>query len=91
MKVPYEEKLTENTIHAHGGFIPKPEKVGTVIQTLCQFQQMYDLDLSSEDKIHILIESCTIGKRKMEKYMPLLKGSMFAHLEQSNDIFVVIS
>lgn len=89
MKVAYEEGLTENAIYAHSCFVPKPEKVGSIILSSCQLQELYELDLSTEEKINELLGNCHIGKRKMDKYKNLLTPSRVSILGQARDIFIV--
>jgi len=89
MKVAYEEGYTENAIHAHSGFVPIPEKVGSVLINSAQLQELYESDLSSKEKIDELMEKCTIGKRRMERYKPLLQEDKIHLLAQARDIFVV--
>ena len=89
MKIAYEEKLTENAIHAHRNFVPKKERVGNILLSSQQLQQMYELDLSSSDTINALVEKRKIGKRKMEKYKPLLEEDKIASIGYARDIFIV--
>lgn len=89
MKFSFEEGLTENTIHAHSDFVLKDERIGSILLSGKQLQEMYTLDLSSEEKIMNLVKACKIGKRKMEKYTSLLAPERISMIEQARDIFIV--
>lgn len=89
MRIAFEEGYTENSIHANSGFVPLPEKVGSVLISHSQIQKLMELDLSSEEKVNELLANCKIGKRRMERYSPLLTPDKIILLGQARDIFII--
>lgn len=89
MRIAFEEGYTENSIHANSGFVPLPEKVGSILVSPSQIQDLMDLDLSSEEKVKELLANCRIGKRRMERYSFLLRPDKIGLLAQARDIFLI--
>lgn len=85
----YEEKITGNMCFCHSEFIPKGQIVDNIYLKPEQIQQMYELDLSTPEKVRALVDKCEFDKDRAEKVRVLTRGKSIYKIEQARDIFVI--
>lgn len=85
----YKEKMTDNRYCCHSEFIPRGQIVDHIYLSDKQIQAMLNLDLSSPQKVRILVEKCTFDKERERKVHQLTSDTQIGKIELARDLFII--
>jgi len=89
MRCAYDEQLTDNDITRFTSFVPKAVPTDDIFLTPEQIDTLYNLDLSSREKITSLIEKNVKGEKRRENFIDQLTPHKVASISNTLDIFLI--